>query len=324
MAQSQSPRQNGHPKFNPQTDIPNLSGKVCLVTGGNSGLGEASLKAMAQHNPSKLYLGARSKSKALGAIERIRSSSASAQSVDIEFLELDLASLESVKTAAARVNKEAQRLDILMLNGGIAMVPAGVTKDGYEVHFGVNYLSHALLTQLLMPKLLETTKMPGADVRVVSMASVSHKVFPMTDGILFDGLRSTMAPKLGPELYGQAMLAKILFALEGAKRYPSITFSSLHPGTVKTDAWEGEKSGSWFLRNLFLKPLVIFTGVTADEGAKTQLWCSFSKDVVSGTYYEPIGKYGEEGPSARDEKLASRLWEWTDKQLNCYGSQGWQ
>ncbi len=134
-----------------------------LGDGANSGLGEATARALAQHNPGKLYLGARSRSKAEAALERIRASSAAAASANIEILHIDLASFESVKAAAARVNEDASRLDILQLNGGIAVVPHQTTTDGYELQFGTNYLGHALLTQLLMAKMLETARLPGAD-----------------------------------------------------------------------------------------------------------------------------------------------------------------
>jgi NAD(P)-dependent dehydrogenase (short-subunit alcohol dehydrogenase family) len=91
------------PSFNPQKDIPDLAGKVCVITGANSGLGEAAITALAQHNPNKIYLAARSVSKAKAAIQRIRSTSSAAQSANIEILELDLGSFDSIKSAAARL-----------------------------------------------------------------------------------------------------------------------------------------------------------------------------------------------------------------------------
>ncbi|KAH8882154.1 NAD(P)-binding protein [Thozetella sp. PMI_491] len=309
--------------FNPQKDIPDLAGKVAIVTGGNSGLGEATLKALAQHNPGKLYLAARSRAKAEAAIERIRASSAAAASANIEILDLDLASLDSVKAAAERVNKETDRIDLLQLNGGIAMVPHGLTKDGYEIEFGTNYLGHALLTQLLMPKLLATTALPGADVRIVSMSSLGHKLFAPKEGILFDQVKTDMHTSGGQALYGHAMLAKTLFAHELSKRYPQITSSSLHPGTVKTDVWEGNKDINFFIRTFVVKPYVCLTGVTHEEGAKTQLWLSFSKDVKNGEYYEPVGKAGKGSSQTLDDELARKLWEWTDKELQAYGTEGW-
>ena len=311
------------PKFNPIHDIPNLVGKVCLVTGGNSGLGEATVTALAQHNPEKLYLAARSRPKAEAAVQRIKASSPTARSASIEILEMDLASFDSIKAAAARINNEASRLDIVHLNAGVAMIPVSTTKDGYEVQFGTNYLGHVLLTQLLMPKLLETAALPDADVRVVFISSVTHKVFIPKEGILFEGLHTAMEKTGGPTLYGQSMIAKIIIARQLAKRYPKIIFTSLHPGGVKSNVYAGNKDMNWFLLNLIIRPAVALTGVTTEEGAKTQLWCSFSKDVVNGTYYEPIGKAGKESSLSRDSQLASKLWDWTEKELLSKGAPGW-
>ncbi|KAL7953180.1 hypothetical protein V8C34DRAFT_321457 [Trichoderma compactum] len=271
--------------FNLERDIPPLSGKVCLVTGANSGLGEAAVTAFAQHGPKKIYLAARSQTRAEEALERIRASSVAARSANIEFLELDLASLESVKTAAARVNAEVDRLDIIHLNAGVASVPASLTKEGYEVHFGTNYLGHALLTQLLLPKLLETAALPNAHVRIISVSSSYHRLEGTSDGISFDKLKTTIEGTGGVVLYPQATLAKVLFARELARRYPNIT--------------------TFLLMRTFLRPLVSLIGVAPEEGVKTQLWCTVSKDVKNGAYYEPIGKANMRGNFTEDDKLAS-------------------
>ena len=282
------------------------------------------IAALAQRNPGKLYLAARSRARAEGALERIRATTTAAKSANIDILDLDLASLESVKAAAARVEREVERLDVLQLNGGIAVVPAATTKDGYEIQFGTNYLGHALLTQLLMPKMLATAALPGgADVRIVLMSSRGHKMFVPKAGILFDELRTDMKHTGGATLYGQAMLSKALFARELAKRYPQITSSSLHPGTVKTAVWGGQKDMNWFIRNFIVNPAVALSGVTNEEGVKTQLWCSFGDKVQNGSYYHPIGKAGQASKLATDDDLSRRLWEWTEKELQTHGAPGW-
>ncbi|KAM0515011.1 hypothetical protein ACHAPE_006333 [Trichoderma viride] len=291
--------------FNPARDIPSLSGKVCLVTGANSGLGEAAVTALAQHGPAKIYLAARSQSKAEESLEQ-----------------LDLASLESVKTAAARVNAEVDRLDILHLNAGVASVPASLTKEGYEVHFGTNYLGHALLTQLLLPKLLKTAALPGADVRIISVSSSYHRLEGTSDGVSFDKLKTNMEGTGGVVLYAQATLAKVLFARELARRYPTITSLSMHPGIVRTEIWKGKKDASFLMRT-FLRPVVSLIGVAPEEGVKTQLWCTVSKDVKNGAYYEPIGKPDMRGKFTEDDELAGELWKWTDMELLAHGAPGW-
>jgi NAD(P)-dependent dehydrogenase (short-subunit alcohol dehydrogenase family) len=304
------------------TSISNMR-KVLKYLGTYSGLGEATVAALAAHKPAKIYLAARSRSKAEAAISRIRATSAAAASANIDILDLDLASFESVKAAAARVNSEVDRLDILQLNGGIGMTPNNTSQDGYELQFGTNYMGHALLTQLLMPKLLATAKLHDADVRIVSMSSVGHRRFAPEAGILFDDLKTEMKTHSGSELYGQVMLAKVLFARELAKRFPQITSSSLHPGTVKTNVWGGDKGVNWWILNLIVKPLVALTGISSEEGAKTQLWCSFSKDVNNGSYYEPIGIAGKGSKLSRNDKLSRKLWEWTERELEAHASSSW-
>ncbi|CAH0054445.1 unnamed protein product [Clonostachys solani] len=276
--------------------------------------------ALAKHNPKMIYLAARSRPRGEGAVSRIKATSAATAEANIQVLDLDLASFASVQAAAARVVGETDRLDLLHLNGGIGMVPAGTTLEGYELQFGTNYMGHVLLTQLLLQTLLKTASIPGPDVRIVS---IGHKLFAPNKGMISGELKTDMENHGGAELYAQSMLAKALFAYEFAKRYPQITATSLHPGTVKSGVWNGDKNVNWLIANAIVKPVVALTGVSNEEGAKTQLWCSFSKDVKSGCYYEPIGKAGKESKLARDDALSTALWEWTDKELQAYGTAGW-
>lgn len=310
------------PHFDPKHDIPNLEGRVAVVTGGNSGIGEAIITALAQHNPSKIYLVARSLPKAEEAVSRIRATSSAAASANIDILLLDLASVDSIKKAAARVISEAPRLDLLHLNGGIGMNPHDITKDGYELQFGVMYFGHVLLTRLLMPLLLTTTKLPGADVRIVAMSSIGHKAFAPKTGIQFKELKTPMKDFGAHTLYGHANLAKCLLIHELAERYPAIISSSLHPGTVKGASWSGEKGVSTLLRVLVINPLVALTGVDNHEGAKNSLWLSFSPEVKSGGFYMPVGKPGE-GKLTRDDAMAKELWKWTTKEFQAHGVSDW-
>ncbi|KAG9622101.1 oxidoreductase, partial [Aureobasidium melanogenum] len=194
----------GGKSFDPEKDTPDLSGKVIIVTGGNTGLGKESVLQFAKHNPSQIYLAARTESKARSAIEDIKSQVPDAK---VEFLSLDLSDFDSVKAAADSFKQKEQRLDILLNNAGIMSVPYSTTKQGYEIQFGTNHMGHALLTKLLMPVLLKTAEDPKADVRVVSLSSEGHQL-ARGCGILYD---QAAAETYGTwSRYGSAKLANIL------------------------------------------------------------------------------------------------------------------
>jgi len=161
----------GKYSWNPSSEIPSLAGKVVLVTGGNAGIGAAFVRAIASHDPAALYLCCRKTASGQAVIDSVHRTHAQA---NIKLLTLDLNALESVKKCAAEFNAQADRLDYLFLNAGVSGTAPGVTEDGYENTFGINHVGHALLTQLLMPKILETAKQPDADVRIIVTSSVGH------------------------------------------------------------------------------------------------------------------------------------------------------
>ncbi|KAJ6591834.1 oxidoreductase [Mycena vulgaris] len=301
-------------KFNPSTDIPDLSGKVIFVTGGTGGIGKASVLALAKHNPQRIYFSGRDSKRAADIIADINSTS---PSVALVFLECDQGSLASVEKAAKQIISESpDRLDIVICNAGIMNVPPALTKEGYEVHFGVNHLAHALFIKLLLPTLLRTAERPNSDVRIVTVTSQGYLMHPY-GGILFDDLRTTQGTGLVKAMrYGQSKLANILYAAELARRFPQITSVSIHPGVVRTDLLAG--------LDLFTKTMAILTNpfsmMTPAEGAHNQLFTAAGDKakIVNGEYYEPVGVPGTHGRKSRDKKVTLKLWEWTEKELSSY------
>ncbi|KAI9150557.1 oxidoreductase [Paramyrothecium foliicola] len=297
--------------FIPDKDIPPLKGKVILVTGGNSGLGKQSILELSKHGPKEIWLGARSKSKAQEAIEDIRTQVPNAP--PIKFFEMDLGSFLSIRESARTFTQQSGRLDILLLNAGIMSVPARTTDDGYEVQFGTNHMGHALLTKLLMPTLLKTAEEPNSDVRVTVLASSAHQYAP-SEGILFDTLKNQAESLSTITRYGQSKLANALYAKELARRYPQLTTSSLQPGLFTTNLANTMSDNNWILR-IAWKITAAFIGVDVPTGTLNQLWTSTSKDVISGTYYEPVGRTGLGKPHTNDAVLAEKLWDWTENEL---------
>lgn len=189
----------------------------------------------------------------------------------------------------------------------------GETKEGYEIQFGTNHIGHALLTKLLLPVLLETAKEPNSDVRIVNLSSCGHSMAP-SGGIIYE---ISKLEKQGTwARYGQSKLANILFTKELARRYPSITSVAVHPGIIKTDLYGPTNENNMILRY----GLMVFGGLVMQDvpqGARNQLWAATSrdKDIVSGGYYDPIGKKSGGSGYAKNGELAKDLWEWTESEL---------
>ncbi|KAM5349754.1 hypothetical protein ACJ41O_006259 [Fusarium nematophilum] len=297
--------------YNPDADIPSLKGKVVLITGGNVGLGKQSALSLCKHHPSQVWIAARSAKKGNAAISEIKEQ-VPGSGISLRFLELDLASFDSVKSAARTLLESVSRLDIVLLNAGIMACPPGLTKEGYEVQFGTNHIGHALLLKLLLPLLVKTASSPDSDVRVVSVSSVAHKFGP-SGGIQFDSLKTSAEIMATNDRYGQSKLANLLYAREIARQYPQLTTVAIHPGTVKTDLQQSN-DGS-FVVSAFQKVVVPIIGVSVEEGAKNQLWAATAKDVESGEYYVPVGIPGKGSALSMDRELSRKLWEWTEKEL---------
>lgn len=220
--------------------------------------------------------------------------------------------LASTSEAGARIALEADKLDWIFCNAGIMATPAGLTKDGWEVQFGVNHLGHAMLIKKLLPT-LERTATEGSDVRVIFNTSLGFK-FAST--IAFDTLNTTQESMiLGAfKRYGQSKLANILYPAELSRRHPSITFASIHPGVIKTGLVNGLSGFNYY----FTEATTFASQVTIEEGAKNQLWAASvdKSKIVSGEYYEPVGKPGGHTAASKDEKLSGELYAWTEKAMS--------
>jgi NAD(P)-dependent dehydrogenase (short-subunit alcohol dehydrogenase family) len=303
--------------FNPDTDIPDLSGKTILVTGGNSGLGKESVRQFAKHK-SKVYMGARSEEKAAAAIADIKKQVPDA---DITFLELDLASLESVKSAARTFLSTNDRLDILMNNGGIMAVPPGLTADGYELQFGTNHLGHAGLAKLLMPVLLKTAAEPGSDVRIINLTSVAQQAFAPSEGLLLDQAKTKMEAVGVWGRYGHSKLANVYFTKGLVKHYPQLKSVATHPGGVNTNLPNTVASNLPYVVRAIGSVLMGLFLASVAEGARNQLWASTAKreEVISGAVYYPVAKEHKGRPLMNDMKKVDLLWDWTEKELATHG-----
>jgi len=268
-----------------------LTGKVCIVTGANTGIGKETARVLAKHNGT-VILGCRSLERGNEAkkeiIENLKQSKSDFNENLLKVMELDLSSLESTKQFAVNFTKEYNQLHYLINNAGVmALQEWQASKDGYEMQFATNHLGHFYLTSLLTNVLMQSK--PS---RVINVSSEAHQFCPNP---FVDNLKSYIEKKDGPAQdnygpwanYGVSKASNILFAREYNRRYQplGITSVSLHPGTIPTDLsrnlpnWMASTLKSSFGR-LFLK--------TIPQGAATSVRCVSLKDseIQGGHYYK--------------------------------------
>jgi NAD(P)-dependent dehydrogenase (short-subunit alcohol dehydrogenase family) len=283
--------------------LPDLSGRVAIVTGGNSGIGWHTCHELAAHG-ARVVLACRDVERAKQAADRIRSRVPAAQ---VEVGELNLASAASVRAFADSWDGP---LDLLVNNAGVMAPPKPMrTEDGYELQFGTNHLGHYVLTGLLLPSLQSASA-----GRVVTVASIAH--FGGTPAVL-DG---NAGPGYHPQhTYSNSKLANVLFALELHRqltaRASSVTSVAAHPG-VSATGLVGDRAGmgaNAFLRYAAPPFLKVFTQ-SALAGARPTLYAA--TEAQPGSYTGP-GRFGETRgpigaakllPIAQDEALARQLW----------------
>ncbi|KAM5535833.1 hypothetical protein V8D89_010451 [Ganoderma adspersum] len=287
--------------------IPDLTGRVAIVTGGNTGIGKETIKALLQHN-AKVYLAARSKEKADAAIAELNA----ATGKEALFLELDLASLASVKKAAEDFLSKEQELHILFNNAGVMFPPiAQVTADGYDLQFGTNVLGHHYFTRLLLPALLAGKESsPDHHARIITTSSASSYLDPLYWDTFRDG--PARRQKATHTMYNQSKLANVIVARETARRYgqQGIISISLNPGNIQSDLQRHLPSIIQKVANL----LILYP---TPYGALTQLWAGTMPEAVNfnGEFLIPWARPGKCRPEAYDPVIGERLWNWLEEQV---------
>jgi retinol dehydrogenase 12 len=267
-----------------------VSEQTFLVTGANTGIGKATAEGLARQG-GRVYVAARSAEKGEAAVASIK---AAAGADSVFFLALDLADLESVRSCAEGFLARGEPLHVLVNNAGVGGA-RGLTRQGFELMFGVNHLGHFLLTQLLLERLTST-----GPARVVTVASDAHY---QARGIDWEALRRPARGITGLGEYAVSKLCNVLFSQELARRTAGTGVRSyaLHPGVVASDIW---RRVPWPVR-----PLVTRRMLSVDQGAATSLYCATSPAVASesGLFYDKSAPRPA-SPVATPE-LAAELWQ---------------
>jgi NAD(P)-dependent dehydrogenase (short-subunit alcohol dehydrogenase family) len=284
-------------------DIPDQTGRTAIVTGGNSGLGLETVRALAGAG-ARVVLACRNLGKGGEGAREIRAADAAA---DVEVSELDLASLGSVRAFAERMRADHPQIDILVNNAGVMAPPRGETTDGFELQLGTNHLGHFALTAQLIGSL------GGDDPRVVTVSSGAHRF----GSIDFDDLQRERRYSRW-RAYGQSKLANLLFAYELDRRLRAavspIKSVAAHPGYAATNL---QFAAPPLLDRIVMTVSNKVIAQSAAMGALPQLYAATYPGLEGGTYAGPDGigeQRGHPKPvgssgAARNEETARRLWE---------------
>jgi NAD(P)-dependent dehydrogenase (short-subunit alcohol dehydrogenase family) len=317
------------------SSLPSLVGKIFIVTGGNTGIGYATcLNVVAKGG--RVYMGARSSSKADAAIAKIKETHPDA---DLHVLITDNASLNTVVKAAKHFISQESQLHGLILNAGIMAVPYAVTSDGFESQMQVNYLAHWLLTCYLLPTLQSTARKEGpGSVRIVSVSSEGHQKSPFgVTKILYDTIEIEKFGNFGN--YGLSKLANVLHAKslhsqygprsENAKQGKGeIWTGSLHPGFIDSQLNEVNRDNtSWKLS--WIHPVLRFFRIIRpwdEEGCISSLFVVASPEFtaeMSGLYFNEKATVKEPNPAAKDVVEQEKLESWTKEVMKKGGCNIW-
>ncbi|GAA6007406.1 uncharacterized protein JCM10292_002396 [Rhodotorula paludigena] len=307
-------------KYDPRRDMPNLSGKVALVT-GQSGIGFEIAKQLVLKD-AKVYIGARNKSRALDAVKQLE------QVVEAEgakgeaiWLELDLGDLDSVKAAAEEFLSKEEQLDLLFCNAGVMVPPLDqLTKQGYDLQWGTNTVGHYLLC---LPALRASHIATGVKPRVVHTSSEGHRLAPGKTGLDWASQQGgpdrdsfiKSAGKTGAPwvLYGQAKLGNVMVANILQLSYGNELVSmAVHPGLLDSEV--GRSLPSWQTRvlGLFCYP--------TSMGAYTPLWGATSAEGAhfGSQYLVPWARVGNADKRSSDSATLDKLEKTLNRELASY------
>ncbi|KAK0194340.1 NAD(P)-binding protein [Armillaria mellea] len=288
-------------------DMPDLTGKVVIVTGGNTGCGKESVRVLLLHG-AKVYLAARSEGKAREAIEDLKKETGH----DAIFLPLDLADLVSVRRGAEEFLSKEKQLHILFNNAGVMLSPMDMlTKQGYDLQFGTNVIGHFHFTRLLLPALLAAAT-PTEKARVITTSSSANYMGTLNFDLWTDG--PARSKKASGDMYVQSKHGNVVFAVELARRYgaQNIISHSLNPGSIRTDLQRHLSPFANKMQDIFLFPVSM--------GALTQLWAGTSPEAgqMNGEFMIPWARLGKARKETGDPEVGKKLWEWLELQCKDY------
>lgn len=285
-----------------------LEGRTIVVTGANSGIGLAATRQLAERG-ARVILACRSQQRGRQALEHLR---ATLPDASLELEPLDLADLSSVEAFAARLQASLDRLDVLCHNAGVMGLPRTLTRDGFEMHMGVNHLGHFALAGRVLPLLLGTP-----DARIVQIGS-NAAAFGHVDLEDLHGERSYSRWRA----YANSKLANLLYLRALGRRLDAgghaLRAIGAHPGYSATDLLtDKDERDTPSLRDRIFRLGNRLLAQPAEDGARPTVAAATRPDAANGDYYGPSGRFQMRGaqpvkvpmtPRALDDGLAEALW----------------
>ena len=282
--------------------VVDMTGKTCVITGANSGIGKETALALAKMG-ARVVLVCRSKEKGEAAVADIRRESPSAP---LDLMIADMSSFASVRALAAQIREKCPRLDVLINNAGAAVPMRALSADGIEMTVAGNHLGAALLTLLLLDFLKAS-----APSRIINVSSEAQR-----DARLDMSDLQIERRKYSPlGAYGQSKILMNAFTFELARRLEGtgVTANCLHPGVVATNIWGGREAPLFYRMIIgLIKPFML----NSKRGAEVTIYLATSPDVaqVSGKYFVK-SKAAESNPLSRDPGVSAEIWQWTTKTI---------
>ncbi|KAM5540685.1 hypothetical protein V8D89_005716 [Ganoderma adspersum] len=320
-------------RFNPDTDIPDLGGKVILVTGGNAGIGFAVIQRLVRHG-AKVYMGARNQEKARAAIERLHAhaSGIGSENGQVVWLDLDLSDPRKVQKAAEEVIQREERLDVLINNAALLLVPFAKDYDNIQNIVMTNYMGAYLLTRLLLPLLKRTAQEPNSDVRIVFVNSARHHSCPSDVRFrTLDNLNRDFEDTLFPQLlrYAMTKTMQLLFTKDLQRRLDTaavpVLCIAVDPGEVNTEGVHAYTESVGPVLGPLYRAVAFLTFTAPATGALGPLFCAVSPvpraepRLYRGAYLDPPAKLSRCSKLAESRELAGELWDTTERVLREIG-----
>jgi NAD(P)-dependent dehydrogenase (short-subunit alcohol dehydrogenase family) len=282
-----------------------VTGKTCVVTGANSGIGKETALGLARMG-ARVVLVCRNQQKGETALAEIRRETGSSH---LDLLIADVSSFGSVHALASQITQRCPRLDVLINNAGAAVARRTLSADGIELTIAGNYLGPVLLTMLLLDLLKSS-----APSRIVNVSSEAHRNARLD----MNDLQFERRKYSGIGAYGQSKLLMNAFTFELARRLQGtgVTANCLHPGVVATNILPADAPLIFKIVFGVMKPFLL----SAKQGAAVSLYLATSSDVenVSGQYFVK-SKPAQSNSLTRDPKVAADIWQWTEKTIGLLG-----